>query len=489
MNPFTDRITSFVESGFGGLWVQTHEIDEAQRLLNGLATQKSWDVLQWDAGRGFSDPLAGTTLPNTLAPMAFSGLPPKKTETPFRLVCLWNLHRYFQNPVLLQALANRVLAGKAVGDVTLILSPVLELPPEIEKLFVALDHPLPTVAELRGVMETIGWDGDKVIETGAVEAAVGLTHLEAENAFSLSLHEYGTIRKTTVWDQKVQAVKKQRFLSLHRGTEDFASLGGLFGLKEFGLRILNSPSKLRRRGLMLLGVPGVGKSMYAKALGRETGRPTFQLDMGSLHNKFVGESEAAIKQALKLADAMAPCILFLDEVEKGLAGHGSDNDSGVSSRIFGTLLTWVQDHESDVFLVATSNNISRLPPEFTRSERFDRTFFLDLPTQTEREAIWNLYRTRYEISPNTLPVASDENWTGADIHACCRIAALLQCSILEASDGIVPVATSAADKVQSLRQWADGRVICATTGKIFTLSPTVDSPPQKRRVHKKSEEN
>src|SRR5439155_9516439 len=133
----------------------------------------------------------------------------------------------------------------------------------------------------------------------------------------------------------------------------------------------------------LLGVPGTGTSCFARALGNEAGRPTLLLDVGALDGSLVGQTEQNVRQALRVIDALAPCVAFLDEVEKALAGAGGTGDSGVATRLFGTLLTYLSDHESDVFVVATSNDISRLPPEFARAERWDAVYFLDLPTAPE----------------------------------------------------------------------------------------------------------
>src|SRR5262249_35033186 len=156
----------------------------------------------------------------------------------------------------------------------------------------------------------------------------------------------------------------------------------------FCQRALRPGKQVKPRGVLLLGVPGSGKSCFAKALGNETGRPTLILDVGALYGSLVGATEANVRQALRIADAMAPCILYTDELEKGLSGVGGQGDSGVSTRLFGTLLTWLAEHDSDVFFIGTANDISKLPPEFTRAERLDAVFFLDLPGSSEKDAIW-----------------------------------------------------------------------------------------------------
>jgi SpoVK/Ycf46/Vps4 family AAA+-type ATPase len=199
--------------------------------------------------------------------------------------------------------------------------------------------------------------------------------------------------------------------------------------------------------------------------------------MGSL----VGESEGNIRRALRIADAMAPCVLFCDELDKGLAGVGgnSQGDSGVSSRLFGNFLTWLSDHESDVFVVATANDISKLPPEFARAERFDSTFFVDLPNADQRQVIWQIYVGQFGLDVQPLP--NDDLWTGAEIRACCRLAALLDVPLVQAATNIVPVAVTARESVERLRNWADGRCLSADNTGVYRAS----QPAGKSRVRRK----
>jgi SpoVK/Ycf46/Vps4 family AAA+-type ATPase len=190
------------------------------------------------------------------------------------------------------------------------------------------------------------------------------------------------------------------------------------------------------------------------------------LDLGALMASLVGQTESNVRQALRVADAMAPCIVFADEIEKMLSGIGSQGDSGVATRMFGTLLTWLSDHDSDVFFVATSNDISKLPPEFARAERFDGVFFIDLPTGADKEAIWSMYRRQFGIAKNHAQ-PPDTNWTGAEIRSCCRLAALLGISLEEAAHHVVPVAVTAAEQVDRLRAWASGRCLSASATGIY----------------------
>jgi SpoVK/Ycf46/Vps4 family AAA+-type ATPase len=272
-------------------------------------------------------------------------------------------------------------------------------------------------------------------------------------------------------------LKKSGLLQLHRGGERFADLGGLEALKDFCLQAMRRQGhhdpRRRPRGTLLLGVPGTGKSAYSKALGAETGRPTLIMDVGALMGSLVGSTEANIRQALRIADAMAPCILMIDEVEKALSGVASSGstDSGVSARLFGTFLTWLNDHESDVFTICTCNDISKLPPEFSRAERFDGIFFLDLPSVQQKRAIWKLYIEMFELDPQQ-PKPVDAQWTGAEVRASCRLAALLDVPLVEAAKNVVPVATTAAESVSRLRNWASGRCLNADApGGIYTANP------------------
>ena len=312
-----------------------------------------------------------------------------------------------------------------------------------------------------------------------LDAASGLTRIEAEGAFALSLTLHNRFLPHAIWDLKAQTLRKNNLLRLHQGKESFDSLGGLPILKNFCRRALQAGKKVKPRGLLLLGIPGSGKSCFARALGNETGRPTLTLDMGALYGSLVGATEANVRQALRIADAMAPCILFTDEIDKGLSGVGGQGDSGVSTRLFGTLLTWLAEHESDVFFIGTANDISKLPPEFTRAERLDAVFFLDVPTTSERDLIWQMYRAEFGI-PDQQSRPDDTSWTGAEIRSCCRLAALLDISLHQAAQHVVPVAVTAAETMEKLRTWASGRCLSASDPGIYTRDGQTAPKPGRR---------
>ncbi len=355
-----------------------------------------------------------------------------------------------------------------------ILSPLVQIPPELEKQFLVLEHDLPTREQLTQIAQGIATEEGEM-PSGAeldrvLDAAAGLTRYEAEGAFSLSLVRHNALRPEVLWEQKSQMLKKSGLLSLHRGSETFADLGGLDSLKAFCLRAMRRQGDanplLRPRGVLLLSPPGCGKSAFAKSLGNETRRPTVTLDIGSLLGSLVGESERNLRQALRIVDAMAPCVLFADELEKGLAGVNGSGDSGVSARMFGAFLTWLNDHTSDVFFIGTCNQIERLPPEFARAERFDAVVFLDLPSAEQRAAIWEMYVAKFGLDARQKR-PDDGHWTGAEIRACCRLAALLDLPLVAAAQNVVPIAVTAGESVEKLRTWASGRCLDAERGGIY----------------------
>jgi hypothetical protein len=393
---------------------------------------------------------------------------------------------------VVQTTFAQLVAGKQQRTFVVVLAPVVQIPVELEKLFVVIEHNLPDRDGLERIARELTTDCPEDLPQGedlqrVLDAAAGLTRYEAEGAFALSLTRHNALRPEAVWELKAQALRKNNLLTLHRGAERFDSLGGLANLKDFCRRALRPGKRVRPRGVLLLGVPGTGKSAFAKSLGNEAGRPTLLLDLGALMGSLVGQTEANVRQALRVADAMSPCLLFVDELEKALAGVGSQGDSGVATRMFGTLLTYLSDHDTDVFFIATSNDISRLPPEFARAERFDALFFLDLPAGKDKDAIWQLYRTQYGIAASQAR-PDDTDWTGAEVKSCCRLAALLDVTLTQATQHVVPVAVTAAEQVERLRQWASGRCLDASAPGVYR--PHGGEPPRAgRRVQRAPSNN
>lgn len=484
----TESLSELIDACFTGIWIESHEHQDAVVEIAQLCRDRDWKLATWDLEQGLvvtgttgtteaSDPLTAVRALNSLA-----------TADGTTLLIMKNLHKYVASTEIMQALQHQLIAGKQNRTFVLALSPVVTIPPELEKLFVVVEHALPSRDQLQEIAQSIATEDGELPEATelntVLDAASGLTRLEAENAFSLSLVRHNRIAADAVWDVKTQTLRKSGLLTLHRGTDGFESLGGLTSLKAFCKRALGQRQRsylnVRPRGVLLLSPPGCGKSQFCKALGNEVGRPVLMLDVGSLMGSLVGQTEERTRKALQIVDAMAPCVLMIDEIEKAFAGAGSSgqSDSGVSARMFGTFLTWLNDHDSDVFVVATSNDMTKLPAEFGRSERFDAIVFCDLPGREQKDLIWDQYIQLFGLETDCVR-PTDDQWTGAEIRACCRLAALLEVSLKQSAQNIVPVAVTAAESVERLRSWASARCIDAEEGGIFRHQA---GPRRRRKV-------
>jgi ATPase family associated with various cellular activities (AAA) len=468
------RLEEYVRACFSGIWVVSHEHADAIQEMSRLCQREGWRLATWNIAAGLRCEGSGTQtdVNDPLAAVCAASALSDGNET--TILVLENFHRFLQSAEITQAVAHQVITGKQSRTILVVLAPVVQLPVELEKLFVVVDHELPSRDQLREIATAVATEPGELPEGDmfdrVLDAATGLTRYEAENAFALSLVRDSRLTAETLWQQKSQMLTKAGTLNLYRGNADFGALGGLSSLKAFTRRALlhsNRGNKLTRpRGVMLLSPPGCGKSEFCKALGREVGRPVLQLDVGSLMGSLVGESEQRTRQALAIVDAMAPAVLMLDEVSRAFAGVGGQGDSGVSSRMFGTFLTWLNDHESDVFVVCTANDVSKLPSEFMRAGRFDGVFYVDLPGREQKDSIWSLYLNLFELDPAQRK-SSDDNWTGAEVRACCRLAALLDVPIVQAATNIVPVAVTAAESIEALRKWASGRCLDADQAGVY----------------------
>ncbi len=475
-------LREYIDAAFPGLWVQTFEPDDAAREITLLAREQQWSLAAWDIDQGLR--VGAQSASETTDPVAALGalLALAKPDSS-ALLLLSNFHRFLQSPEVVQRLANLLIAGKTKRCFVIVLSPVVQILVELERQFVVLEHALPDRSQLLALAQGVATEPGDVPEGPELErlldAAAGLTRYEAEGAFSLSLVRHHKLVSESIWDLKTQSLKKSGLLTLHRGQERFAELGGLEAMKSFCSRALEvRHRKATARGILLLGPAGSGKSAFAKALGNQIGRPTLILDIGALMGSLVGQTEANVRAALRIADAMAPCVLMLDECEKALAGASGHTDSGVSARLFGTFLTWLSDHTSEVVVVCTSNDISKLPPEFARAERFDGVFFCDLPSSGEKARIWEIYQQHYELPAQELPRSCD--WTGAEIKSCCRLAALLDVPLMEAAKQVVPVAVTAAESVEKLRDWASGRCLSASQPGLYLRGKGAGATPGRR---------
>jgi SpoVK/Ycf46/Vps4 family AAA+-type ATPase len=374
----------------------------------------------------------------------------------------------------------------------IILSPILELPIELEKDVAVLDYPLPDLKILNSILNDIEdkcksnpditIDLQKEEREELLKASLGLTFSEVNNVISKALVEDGRLDASDIpliLEEKKQLTKKGGILEYVEIDIDLNAVGGLDVLKQwFKERSLGFTEEARKfplnapKGVLLTGVPGCGKSMCAKALAREWNKPLLKFDVGSVFGKYVGESEFNIRKAIKIAETIAPCVLWIDEIEKGFAGAQGEGDSGTAARVFGTFLTWMQDKKSEVFVFATANDISRLPPEFLRKGRFDEIFFVDLPLQEEREEIFRYHlgkrqnKERGRVLENfniKFLAEKSEGYSGAEIEAAIESALyrvffehreLTDQDIIKSLEETKPISIIMKEKIQSLREWA-----------------------------------
>jgi SpoVK/Ycf46/Vps4 family AAA+-type ATPase len=344
-------------------------------------------------------------------------------------------------PVLIRQLRDLAGPFKASRKTAILLSSVLKLPAELEKDLTVLDLDLPGEPELLAVLEETAEqvrDNPKVeihLEPAGkekmVKALTGLTKAEAENALAKVVVTRSRLDPEDVdllLAEKEQIIRKSGMLEFHSTPEKFGSIGGLDLLKTWLRQRGKAFSEAARafglpnpRGLLLVGVPGCGKSLSAKAVSAEWRMPLLKFDLGKVFGSLVGQSEENMRRALKMAEAVAPCVLWIDEVEKGLAGtRGPTGDSGTATRVFGTLLTWMEENDKPVFTIATANDIEGLPPELLRKGRFDDIFFIDLPTPQERANILAIHLTKHhrDYREFDLPalVAATDGFSGAEIE-------------------------------------------------------------------------
>jgi SpoVK/Ycf46/Vps4 family AAA+-type ATPase len=335
----------------------------------------------------------------------------------------------------------------------------------VDKYFHVIDLPLPAENELFALQTELGKQTKIETDLNAAKAAMGLTEFEAETAFALSLIRKGRFSTRVISEAKSQMIRKSGLMEFW-SPADINDVGGLGNLKAF----IQNRSKAfspendklpQPKGLLLVGIPGTGKSLSSKATASLLGWPLIRLDIGSLKNSLVGESERRMREATQIIDAFGACVVWCDEIEKSLAGSKSsaETDAGTTSSMLGHLLTWMQETTSSVFIMATANDISKLPPELIR--RFDATFFVDLPCRSERVDIINIMNRKWG---SEIPVEYADKlsgYTGAEIEQLAKDS--LFDGLDEALDALIPLSRTMKEDVQALKEWAKTRARIANT--------------------------
>lgn len=397
---------------------------------------------------------------------------------------------------VLRDTANSIRGSEFVKNIVIV-SPILELPVELQKDVTVFDFALPNVLEIKELLDSmieanLGENCKLTEEEKNIFAktAQGLTLQEAENAFARAMVERKHLtldELDIIMDEKCQVIKKTGILEFIKSGLKIDDVGGLENLKHWLIKRNNSwldkahdkynlPAP---KGVLITGVPGCGKLLTAKAMSSLWKLPLLRLDAGKIFDKWVGGSEENIRKAIKTAEAVAPSILWIDEIEKGF----DQNEGSIGKRIFGTFLTWMQEKTKPVFVVATANNISLLPSEMLRKGRFDEIFFVDLPTSTEREIIFKLHLDKmlkgsiseeFEISDKLIKKLVDmtEGFVGAEIEqviisavfdAYAEDRTLQEDDLYRAIKNTVPLSITQKEQIESIREWANIRAVAATS--------------------------
>ena len=455
-------------------------------------------------GSGEAQPGAGHDLTNLSAQALYNSRDPVQALGNLEGISidaafiLKDFHRHMEDPVVVRRLRDVGQKFSQNRRTVILTAPSITMPPELASLVEFLELPLPDKQRLRQIIdEMIVRVGKtrtlkRALDAAGLDAVAnnlrGLTEEEAERAVSQAIvSRYGLTPEmvTDVLQAKKEMLRRSEMLEFVDVSDTLASVGGLEHLKswleqrrgtwedqarEFGLE--------PPRGVIILGVQGCGKSMCATAIAGEWKLPLVKFDTAAIYDKYIGETEKRIQRVFQVAEGLAPCVLWIDELEKVFAGSGPDSasaDAGVSSRLLASFLSWMQDRKAPVFVAATCNNVEALPPELIRKGRFDELFFVDLPNQAERKHIFAIQLARRKRNPAEFNLdrlaAAALGYSGAEIEAAVQTGlysaysikqALATQTLLDALKATVPLSITRAEEIEALREWARTRAVPAS---------------------------
>jgi ATPase family associated with various cellular activities (AAA) len=494
--------------------VETVEEERVLALLQSVTAQERMPLFEWSITRGLTRADEGPTLSKmTATPLAvLQHLHGLTVEAVFWLK---DLGPHLQDPAVCRQLRDVAAVYSRSRATCVLTGQPITLPLELDKIAVRLDLKLPDREELRsmlrGLLQSLGSRSsarlrsttlvqsmlNSISETKAADngpstqesdtilrALQGLTLHQARQVIAHCLVERGTLSAVdvqTILKRKVQAIKDGGLLEYYPLEDNQFELGGFRNLKAWLNRAqvgftpeAKSLNLTPPRGIMLVGVPGCGKSLAAKAIAREWKLPLLKLDAGRLFDKFVGESEKNFRNAIEMAESLSPIVLWIDEIEKAMvAGSGNgEADAGLSRRLFGAFLTWLQEKKQEVFVVATANDLSSLPPELLRKGRFDEIFFVDLPDDTERASIWKIHLGLRKQDSNQFDlnkiISTSDGFSGSEIEQAV-VASLYRALhqktplttdlLLEELTNTIPLSVTRQEDIDALRQTAEGRFV------------------------------
>jgi ATP-dependent Zn protease len=489
------QIQDMLKAYYPILYLTTFEYDRTKQKLIGVAKKlnKEYHFYEWNCVDGLSErdladggikPIDNIEEPEQLLKHIASQTEKEGSE----IYLLEDFHDFINErniKIQLRQLAEKL---RFYRKHIIIVSSILVLPVELEKYITVIELPLPGRVDLEKVLNAVAknvkTEIDNNLRKKLIDSALGMTVMEADLAYCLAAvkDNMGINSPRTVAFEKEQIIKKSGLLDYYQVNDSLKNVGGMSNLKEwlekrkqaFDFKAqtwgLSEP-----KGLLLLGVPGCGKSLTAKCIASLWNMPLLRLDMGRVFQGEVGSSENNIRRAIATAEAVAPCVLWIDEIEKGLSGVQSSGstDGGTTARIFSTILTWMQEKTQPVFIVATANDISQLPPELLRKGRFDEIFFVDLPSAEDRKSIFSIHLAKNNQKAENfgLDVLAKESigFNGAEIEECVKEAMFTAYTdnpddpklqiihLLNAIKDTVPLSMTMKEQIEFLRKWANSR--------------------------------
>jgi AAA+ superfamily predicted ATPase len=479
---FNEEFELLLRARYPLIYIPTREEERIETAIAHSAKQQGnravyiWDFVDGYQGNPNDE---GFGKRNPLQALEFTEKLPTSAAAVF---ILRDFYRFLEDVAISRKLRNLARLLKSQPKNIVILSPQITIPEELTEVLTVLDFPLPNATEIQTEIERLlaamGQSLDSRTLDALVRSCQGLSMERIRRVLARAIATHSEVRPEDVdliLEEKRQTIRQTQILDFYPTTANISDIGGLDNLKEWLLRRGSAFSEKARqyglphpRGLLLVGIQGTGKSLTAKAISHHWHLPLLRLDVGRLFGGLVGESESRTRQMIQLAEALAPCILWIDEIDKAFAGVDGKGDSGTSSRVFGTFVTWMAEKTSPVFVVATANNIRALPPEMLRKGRFDEIFFVGLPSQEERREIFSVHLGR--LRPHSLQqfdldrlAYETPDFSGAEIEQTIIEAMHIGFSqnrdfttddILESASQLVPLARTAQEQIQFLQEWA-----------------------------------
>jgi AAA+ superfamily predicted ATPase len=479
--PWADQLDLLIRARTPILWVRSLEEERVERLLEqaarrlGHRTLLSWDFI---AGLSGAPNRAGEAARNPLA--ALSCLDPLPAEQG-AILLLRDFHRYCEDAGICRRLRNLATALRQAPRTLVISAPAWQLPPDLDDCVTVLELPLPDAGEIGQLLGAIAQASGDPLEPAVLHqlttACHGLSEQRVRQLAARALARRGRLGEedlAEVLEEKRQAIARTELLEYCPSEATPADIGGLDALKHWlEQRRMAFTEDARRyglplpRGVLLVGPQGTGKSLTAKAIAHSWGMPLLRLDVGRLFAGLVGASEARTRDMIQRAEAMAPCVLWIDEIDKGFGGDAR-SDGGTSQRVLGTVLTWMAEKTSAVFVVATANGVERLPAELLRKGRFDEIFLLELPGAEERRAILDLQLRRrrpHHAIPLEVLVDRTSGFSGAELEQTVIEAMHLafaegrdfgEADLVAAASQVVPLSRTAREQLAQLQEWSRG---------------------------------